>query len=79
MRKYPKGSHPRTLDPKFHADAAKLADEFLVTSNSDKGYVDFSRRLTICKEHEDINEVLLNYATSIAIFRRYQDCFTLSP
>ena len=79
MRKYPKGSHPRTLDPQFHADAAKLADEFLVTSNSDKGYVDFSRRLTICKEHEDINEVLLNYATSIAIFRRYQDCFTLSP
>ena len=77
MKKYPKGSHPATYDPVFLADAAKLANGFLVTSNTDHGYVDFSRRLTICKENKDVNEVLLNYATSIAIFKRYHDCLTL--
>ena len=77
LKKYPKGTHPHTFDPVFLADAAKLANGFLVTSNTDHGYVDFSRRLTICKENKDVNEVLLNYATSIAIFKRYQDCLTL--
>ena len=71
MKKYPKGAYPATLDPIFLADAAKLANGFLVTPNTDHGYVDFSRRLTICKENKDVNEVLLNYATSIAIFKRY--------
>ena len=71
VKKYPKGFHPATLDPIFLADAAKLANGFLVTPNTDHGYVDFSRRLTICKENKDVNEVLLNYATSIAIFKRY--------
>ena len=70
-KKYPKGTLPHTFDPAFLADAKKLANEFLVTDNSDKGYVDFSRRLTICKENKDVNEVLLNYASSIAIFKRY--------
>merc|ERR1719370_1060262 len=70
MKKYPKGSHPPTFDPAFVADAAKLANDFLVTSNTDHCYVDFSRRLTICKENKDVNEILLNYATSIAIFKR---------
>ena len=69
-KKYPKGTLPHTFDPAFLADAKKLANEFLVTDNSDKGYVDFSRRLTICKENKDVNEVLLNYASSIAIFKR---------
>ena len=78
MKKYQKGTHPATFDPVFLADAAKLANGFLVTSNSDHGYVDFSRRLTICKENKDVNEVLLNYATSIAIFKRYKDSHTLS-
>ena len=78
MKKYPKGSHPPTFDPAFVADAAKLANGFLVTSNTDHGYVDFSRRLTICKENKDVNEILLNYATSIAIFKRYNDCLTSS-
>ena len=71
-KKYPKGSHPATLDPVFLSDAAKLANKFLVTKNTDQGYVEFSRRLTMCKENKDVNEVLLNYATSIAIFKRYQ-------
>ena len=71
LKNYPKGFHPATLDPVFLSDAAKLANGFLVTPNTDQGYVDFSRRLTICKEHKDVNEVLLNYATSIAIFKRY--------
>ena len=70
MKKYRKGSQPPTFDPAFVADATKLANGFLVTSNSDQGYIDFSRRLTICKENPDVNEVLLNYATSIAIFKR---------
>ena len=82
IKKYPKGFHPATLDPIFLAAAAKLANGFLVTPNTDHGYVDFSRRLTICKENKDVNEVLLNYATSIAIFKRYplihQDYITLS-
>ena len=66
---YPKGSFPPTLEPTFLADATKLANKFLVTKNTDSGYVDFSRRLTICKE-SNVNEVLLNYATTIAIFKR---------
>ena len=78
MKKYPKGTYPATFDPIFLADAAKLANGFLVTPNSDHGYVDFSRRLTICKENKDVNEVLLNYATSIAIFKRYQNRLTQS-
>ena len=77
MKKYPKGTHPATFDPVFLANAAKLANGFLVTSNTDHGYVAFSRRLTICKENKDVNEVLLNYATSIAIFKRYKECITL--
>ena len=77
LKNYPKGFHPATLDPVFLSDAAKLANGFLVTPNTDQGYVDFSRRLTICKENKDVNEVLLNYATSIAIFKRYKDCLTL--
>ena len=71
LKNYPKGFHPATLDPVFLSDAAKLANGFLVTPNTDQGYIDFSRRLTICKENKDVNEVLLNYATSIAIFKRY--------
>ena len=71
MKKYPKGAYPATLDPIFLADAAKLANGFLVTPNTDHGYVDFSRRLTICKENKNVNEVLLKYATTIAIFKRY--------
>ena len=70
-KNYPKGSHPPTLDPVFLADAAKLANRFLVTPNTDQGYIEFSRRLTICKENNDVNEDLLIYATSIAIFKRY--------
>ena len=71
LKNYPKGFHPATLDPVFLSDAAKLANGFLVTPNTDQGYIDFSRRLTICKENKDVNEVLLNYATTIAIFKRY--------
>ena len=68
-KEYPKGSFPPTFEPAFLADARKLANKFLVTKNTDSGYVDFSRRLTICKE-SNVNEVLLNYATTIAIFKR---------
>ena len=71
MKKYPKGTYPATFDPVFLANAAKLANDFLVTPNSDHGYVNFSRRLTICKENKNVNEVLLKYATTIAIFKRY--------
>ena len=68
-QEYPKGTFPPTFEPTFLADATKLANKFLVTKNTDSGYVDFSRRLTICKE-SNVNEVLLNYATTIAIFKR---------
>ena len=68
-QEYPKGTFPPTFEPTFLADARKLANKFLVTKNTDSGYVDFSRRLTICKE-SNVNEVLLNYATTIAIFKR---------
>ena len=71
MKKYPKGTYPATFDPVFLVNAAKLANDFLVTPNSDHGYVNFSRRLTICKENKNVNEVLLKYATTIAIFKRY--------
>ena len=69
-QEYPKGTFPPTFEPTFLADATKLANKFLVTKNTDSGYVDFSRRLTICKESDYVNEVLLNYATTIAIFKR---------
>ena len=70
-KKYPKGFNPPTLNPIFLADAKSLAEGFLVTPNTDHGYIEFSRRVTICKENKDVNEVLLNHATSIAIFKRY--------
>ena len=73
IKKYPKGFHPATLDPIFLAATAKLANGFLVTPNTDHGYVDFSRRLSFCKEHKDVNEVLLKYAATTANFVRYQD------
>ena len=72
-KNYPKGSFPPTFDKKFLEDSAKLANEFLNTPNSDNGYVDFSRRLSFCKEHKDVNEVLLKYAATTANFVRYQD------
>jgi hypothetical protein len=74
---YKRGEMAADFDKKFIKASSEFARLFFPSSLP---FADFTKRLALAKDHEDLNEVFLNYATSIAIMKR-PDCenFLASP
>jgi len=64
---FPKGDRPANLDPLFRKVANYFANTYLI---HEKSYHKLLAKIAFFKEHDDVNEVLLDQAVTITLLKR---------